>query len=269
MFDYHVHSVVSFDAQAKMEECARAAAEKGLEEICFTEHYDEDYPYDDGQSGCDFELYHEEIERARQSVPQLAVKAGIEIGLMPSILGVAAAFVKSYPFDFVIASQHVIEGKDPWYGDFFTGRTVRESQRIYLEETYRNISRFDDFDVIGHIGYPDKYLKVQTVELEDPIPFTYEDFPQLIDAILLSAITRGKGIEVNTSYYPVLGNPVPHPSILRRYAQLGGEIVTMGSDAHQAKEVGQHFEEAIELLKECGLNYVCTFEGRKPVFHRL
>jgi len=260
MFDYHLHSTVSFDGYSSMTEYAVAAQAKGFSEICFTEHCEYGYPTEINAVP-DLNIYNVELEKARATAPDLRIKAGLELGLLNGDMKKELSIVQMYPFDFIIASQHIIAGKDPYMGGFFEGRTVKEAQQLYLEELYNNIFRFDDFDVIGHIGYTDKYL-------QDGKPFEYQDFSGLIDAILLSAINRGKGIEVNTSNYKN-GYLMPHISIIRRFAELGGEILTIGSDAHRAENIGQNFNEAYELLRECGIQYICTFEQRKVKFVRI
>lgn len=268
MYDYHVHSTISFDGHATIAEHARAALEKGLDEICMTEHQEIDYPIDsEAAQALDVERYTREMERARAQAPGLTIKFGMETGLVDTSLGKIAADVRSAPFDFIIASQHVARGKDPFEGDFFDEMTLEEGRFAYLEELYENIRRFDEFDVAGHIGYLDKYL--DDYGFKDERPLVYDDFPELIDGILTSLVGRGKGIEVNTSNYYIHGCPMPHPSIIRRFAQLGGEVATTGSDAHFAQAVGGYIPEAQALMRECGLKYVCTFTQRKPEFHKL
>jgi histidinol-phosphatase (PHP family) len=270
MFDYHIHTTHSFDGHSTMPECAQAALGKGVTEICFTDHHELDYPCDvDMKPDIDFARYFRELAAVREQTPGLTIKAGVETGLIPASLEKIAAALRDLPFDFIIASQHVAQGKDPWFGDYFDDRTLREGQRIYLEEILYDIQRFERFNVVAHIGYVDKYLYKYDNLGEDPRPFTWRDFPDLIDAILRNVIGRGKGIEVNTSNYPVHGWPTPHPSIIRRYAELGGEIVTTGSDAHRAADIGYMIPEARGLLRECGLKYVCTFTRMEPEFHKL
>lgn len=271
MFDYHIHSARSFDGKERMEAYARAALAKGLGEICFTEHLEIDYPYE-GLVGetvvYDYAAYRAEIEQVRADVPELDVKMGMEAGLIGGSLHKFSDAARGGEYDFVIASQHVVEGRDPFYGSYFDGWTLRYGQRAYLEELHRNIVAFDGFDVVGHLGYVDKYLTLYP-EIGEALPFDFEDFPELIDAILRSVITRGKGIEVNTSSFGALGWPLPRPGVIRRFVELGGEVLTMGSDAHAAADVGQSFNEVRELLLECGVKYVCTFTKRKAEFHSL
>ena len=265
MFDYHIHSNVSHDAYDSPVRNAMTAREKGLTEICFTEHQEIDYPYPEPMPGLHYGLYERELGKARERVPGIVIRRGAELSLMPGSLKKIAADVRGHEFDFIIASQHTIKEKDPYFGESFEGKTLRQAQREYLEEMLYDLEHFDDFDVVGHIGYLDKYLPdIET--LDDRTPFGYEDFPELLDAVFRSVIGRGKGIEVNTSNYAVYGWPTPAASVLRRYVELGGEVVTLGSDAHVAERVGWRFADAVEYMRACGVRYVCRFAARKPEF---
>ena len=265
MFDYHIHSNLSFDAYDSPARIAMTAQEKGLTEICFTEHHEIDYPYDEIRPELDFELYERELKKARGCAGNIIIKKGVEVSLMPGSLARVGESIGAQELDFVIASQHTIREKDPYFGDSFEGKTLREAQREYLEEMLYDLQHYDDFDVVGHIGYIDKYLP-QIESIPDKKPFEYSDFSDLLDAILRSVITRGKGIEVNTSNYFVYEWPTPKKSILKRFVELKGEVITLGSDAHFADVVGYRFPDAARYMKECGVKYVCRFTKRKPEF---
>lgn len=267
-FDYHVHSSCSHDCVESMEDTARAAITAGVGELCFTDHFELEGPEGHPYPPLDDAAYFTSLRQARQAVPGIVLKAGVELGLTANTLDGMAAYVREHDLDFVIASQHMIDGKDPYFPGFHEGTTVPNAQRRYLEELLYCIERLDDYNVIGHIGYLDKYLTKEQLAQGDR-PFVYEDFPELIDKILRSAIERGKGIEVNTNNYFMHDWPCPHPDILKRFAQLGGEVVTTGSDAHSADVVGNKLKEAQELIQACGLKYVCTFEKMEPIFHKL
>lgn len=266
MFDYHVHSNVSFDAYDSPARIAMTASGKGISEICFTEHQEIDYPYENEvKPELDYELYHRELEKARGCARELIIKRGVEVSLLPDSLDKIKENIGGQKFDFVIASQHTIKGKDPYFGDSFEGKTLRQAQKEYLEEMLYDFERYDDFDVIGHIGYLDKYLP--NIEgLDNKKPFEHHDFSDLLDAILMSAILRGKGIEVNTSNYYSYDWPTPIKSVLKRYVELGGEIVTLGSDAHFADVLCHRFSDAVAYMRQCGVKHVCRFTARKPEF---
>lgn len=267
--DYHVHSDISPDSSETMENAARAARSRGLTEIAFTDHYDAAYPGEESFGTPDLGHYFENLARVREAFPDLVIRSGIELGMVREANDEIRRTLEPWSFDFVMYSKHVVRGKDPWYEDYFAGRTLREGERDYLEDMLADLRSWDDFDIVGHIGYVDKNLLGYSRPLPDAKPFEYADFPDELDALLREIVSRGKGIEVNTSAYADWRDGMPRRSVLRRYAELGGEIVTLGSDAHQAEKVGRFFPEALSLLQDCGLRWVCTFNERKPQFHAI
>lgn len=268
MFDYHMHSLNSFDGNHTIAQMAAAAIDKGLSEICFTEHQEIDYPAPEpGKEidSLDKDKYLDEILKVKADFPSLSIKFGLETGLIGGSLDKIAQDAKSMPFDFVIASQHVAGGLDPYYGEYFDKYGLDYGRELYLKEIYENIAAYDEYDVVGHIGYLEKYLKKNGYPGEKT--FVYDDFADIIDEILKCVISKGKGIEINTSNYKIHGTPNPHPSIIKRYKELGGEIITTGSDAHYFSDIAASFEDAYELLRHIGFKYVCTFDKRQPVFN--
>jgi histidinol-phosphatase (PHP family) len=123
----------------------------------------------------------------------------------------------------------------------------------------------DCFDIVGHIGYIRRYAPDEDRTLK------YSDYSDVLDSILKKVIENGKGIEVNTSgyYYKNLGSPIPDFDIIKRYKELGGQILTIGSDSHEAQFIGHSFKKVLEGLKLIGFNYVTYFEERKPIFVKL
>lgn len=265
MVDYHIHSGLSFDADAPLLEIALYGSGQGLSELCITEHMEVPLSATDHEWWLDFDLYDAEIANVRQAVDGIVIKKGIEISLTPEFLDAWDGVLKERAFDFIIASQHYVLGKDPWYGDYFDGITVREGQQAYLEEMLRNLRAFDYYNVVGHIGYLDKYMG----DAPDAHHFTWEDFPELLDEILKEAVSHGKGIEVNTSGLDLEESFLPHESVIRRFFELGGEIVTVGSDAHFAQAVGRNIRIACEAVRRCGGKYICTFDKMVPTFHTI
>ena len=127
----------------------------------------------------------------------------------------------------------------------------------------KNVSVHNDFDVLGHITYISKLRARPSLRVIPP-----EDHMELVVAIMENLISKGKGLEINTSGVDRCGGFLPTADFFRRFKELGGEIVTIGSDAHNAERVGQYSREACEIFKEI-FGYVCTFEERRPVFHKL
>lgn len=261
MIDYHMHSKYSFDGEMTIEEACKRAIQIGLKEIVITDHIDIDWPV----PGIYFDIpdidgYLREIEDNKKRFDgYLRIKTGIEMGIQPHVLEDTSKIIRSYPFDFVIGSIHIIERMDPYQGDYYRGKTKEESYRKYYQETLNLIKDFDDFDVLGHIGYIKRY---------SPFPYNKEDellHLDLIDEILKTLIKKGKGIEVNTSgYRHISGCPMPSSEVVARYKKLGGSIITIGSDAHSVDGIGFGIENGIALIKEAGFDYINVFTDRKP-----
>ena len=261
MFDFHMHSSVSFDSQEDARTMALAARDRGLKEICFTDHMD--YCRTSNWPNMLFDL--DEYSRAYDAleVPGLKIRRGVEVGLTTWNLDLASEFPKQRPFDFVLGSVHFAQDIDPYEKRFWEGRTVQEGFRAYLEETLEVLKIHDNYDVLGHLTYACKSPHNPTKDV-----IRFEDFHEITDEVMKVIISKGKGMEINTSGVDVVGVFLPTAEYLRRFKELGGEIVTVGSDAHNAARVGQYTDRALEILKDI-FGYVCTFENRVPTFHKL
>lgn len=263
MFDFHIHSTVSFDGNDTIDSIAGEAAAAGLREICFCEHIEPAHTYDIVWDGyVNFDEYTRQIDRARKKYPQLAIRQGIEAGLDLKSTGMIKEYLLGKPVDFVIASQHMIAGEDPYFPSYFEGKTKEQAEKLYLEYLLSCLENYDYYCVAGHIGYVNQHSPHNA-------PLSYSDYRDLIDRILKTVVAAGRGIEVNTTGYYKFGEPMPTPDIIRRFLELGGEIVTIGSDAHFKSVVGAKYDEAVGLLKSLGAKYICTFEKMQPVFHKI
>jgi len=267
--DCHLHSSFSGDSQSPLEEIILAGINRGLNTMCFTEHNDFDYPdYPDfpGEQfllNADSYLYDLLTLKSKYE-DKIRLLYGVELGLQPEVLRKNAIFAKNNEFDFIIASSHICHGKDPYYPDFFEGRSDEEAYREYFESILENIKKFSNFDVYGHLDYVVRYGKTRDTE------YTYAKYSDILDEILKTLLDKGKGIELNTGGIKS-GMLDFHPcmDILKRYRELGGEIITIGSDAHKPEHVAEHFDRATKVLKDCGFGYYCIFEKRTPEFHKL
>lgn len=261
MYDYHTHSNISDDGNAPMEAMAEAGAAAGLREIAITDHYDPDYPDPDWSSDLDFPHYHKELERtAERFASRIRVVKGIEIGLQHgSTLEKCRSAAAAYPYDFIIGSFHCAEGFELSHGGFFDDRTVDEATEAFYSYVYDTLLQTDAYDVLGHINVVDRYGS------HLPTPSCGAD---QVDAILRHLIEKGKGIEINTSSFRYgMGNhTTPTDRILRRYRELGGEIITVGSDAHAPRHVGHGLQWGYDTLRGLGYRYVTCFSRRSPRF---
>lgn len=260
MFDFHMHSTVSFDGHSSPAEMLKVAEKAGLKEICFTDHLD----YDPMQPMDTFVFTTEDYNAAYEKLrhPDIKIRLGMEFGMLPDNQDTFKADLLRRPFDFVLGSIHFAENVDVYYPPFWEGKTMDQAERRYLEETLACVKAHDGFDVLGHITYLSKAGSNPTHR-----PILYENHRDIVDEIFKVLIEKGKGIEVNTSGVDRCGVTLPDEAYLRRFKELGGEIVTVGSDAHTADRVGQYCYETCQLVREM-FGYVCTFEGRKPIFHK-
>lgn len=261
MFDFHMHSVVSFDGHDTPQAMLQAAAEAGLKEICFTDHIDYFANVQTQEWVFDTNAYNEAYDRLTH--PQVKIRRGMEFGIKPDNAHLLHQDLKRRPFDFVLGSVHFVDEIDVYYQEYWEGKTVFEAERRYLEETLASVLAHDEFDVLGHLTY---ISKARANPVHRPVPF--DDHRELIDEILRVLVQKGKGMEINTSGVDRCGDFLPYEIYFRRFKELGGQIVTVGSDAHTASRVGQYSQRACALLKDI-FGYVCTFEGRQPIFHTL
>lgn len=261
-WDQHMHCNFSGDSDALPEDMIKAGIAHGLSGICFTDHLDYDYPEEPNIFLLDFDNYFKVLSDLREKyADKISVNIGIELGLQPQAAGQNLAVAEKYPFDFIIGSSHVVNHMDPYYPEFFAGRDEDAAYMEYFESVLENINSGVDFDVYGHIDYVVRYGPNKNAF------YTYEKFKNIIDEILTQLISKGKGIEVNTGGFKYgLGHPNPTEDIIKRYRELGGEIITMGADAHVPEYVAYEFDKTAQIIKNCGFKYYTVFKNRKAEF---
>ncbi|QNU65535.1 histidinol-phosphatase HisJ family protein [Ruminiclostridium herbifermentans] len=265
MHDNHIHSNFSGDSDMEANSACQKALEMGLSGLVFTDHVDYDYPDFDESFLINLDQYFNYFKQLQSNwKDKLDIRIGIEMGFQPHVIDEINKTINNYPFDFIINSVHIIDHLDPYTGQYFIGKTQRQAYERYLQEILSSIVSYDNYDIIGHIGYVARYCKV-----EDK-PLRYNDYAELLDQILRAVIEKGKGIELNTSgIRSDLHCSIPGLDTFKRYFELGGELITIGSDAHRTEHVGHSFKEAAEYLKEIGFKYVAHFEARNPIFEKL
>ncbi len=263
--DFHLHSSHSEDSETEMEKQIEAGIEAGLKIMCFTEHMDKDWSENaDGRImfEVDTESYYRHYLECRDRYrDRIDLRFGIEYGFRPHLTEHNREYINSYPFDFVIGSQHLMDGMDVYYPESFENKSEQEVYRRYFECTLESICLFDEYDVFGHLDYVVRYGPNKNKY------YRYGDHEEVLEEILRQLIKRGKGIEINTSGFKHLGNePNPCREILKRYHELGGELITIGSDAHEPGYVAYDFERARQLLLDTGYSHYCVFKDRRPEF---
>lgn len=254
-----------------MESMILHAISLGLTHYCITDHMDRNYPDQPGSFEFDLAAYQKSVEEMQMKYKnQIKIIFGIELGLRnePDIKHEMKLFydalLSEYRFDFVIGSTHVLEFMDPYYDSYWKNKTVKQGIINYFQSISENVSYYHNFQIYGHLDYIVRYLPQDTKE------YSYSNYTDIIDHLLKVLIDEGIGIELNTAGFRYgLNSPHPKAEILKRYKELGGEILTIGSDAHRPEHIAYDFSKAEELLISLGYNYYAVFEERKPLFIKL
>lgn len=256
--DYHIHTNYSSDSDADMEDMILSAISKNIDEIAITDHVDYHEKYDPPHYDDLINKFNILKEKYKTKINMIL---GVEIGLENLIAATINSFITSYDFDFIIGSSHGVCKKDLYFDNFFDGMNKKTAYELYFTEMLKNINTIDKFCVYGHIDFISRYGIYKDNSLK------YRDYSDLIDEVLKTLINKNKGIEINTSGYRYkLNQTYPQYDILKRYKELGGEIITIGSDAHTPDYVGDHFEVAYEMLVKSGFKYITRFKNLKPSF---
>lgn len=275
--DYHVHSIYSDDSFYPMEQVVQDAIALGLDEICFTDHVDYGIKRDwDDPAGIlyrpggpgepermpmanvDYPRYVSEISAFREKYKdRLSIKMGLEFGMQMHTIPQYEKLFASYPFDFILLSVHQVEDQEFWNQDFQRGRTQKEYNLRYYEELLNLVTHYHHYSVLGHLDLISRYDKAGI--------FPFEEIRPLVTDIFRTVIADGKGIEVNTSCYRYgLKDLTPSMDILKLYRDLGGRILTIGSDSHKKEHLGAGIAKTLETLKEIGFHEIYTFRRMKP-----
>ena len=271
--DYHVHTCYSDDSDYPMEQVVRDAIIMGLEELCITDHVDYgvkadwDAPLEERcrlpVRNVNYPAWFRELSRLREQYQeQITLKSGMEFGVQTHTIPRFQALFQRYPFDFILLSCHQAEDLEFWNQDFQRGKSQAEYNLRYYEELLWVTQHFDDYSVLAHLNLIRRY--------DEQGDYPFRKVRPLVEELLKTAISHGKGIELNTSCFRYgLADLTPSWEILRLFRSLGGEIITIGSDSHAPGQLGAGVVEAQRLLRELGFRWHCTFEAMQPTFHPL
>ena len=267
--DVHSHTKISPDSKAELLDTAQAAMAAGLREFCVTDHCD---LFDlDGKPAAffDWPAAKAQYRAVRSSLgDKLILRLGIELGSAPADPDTARAILAGGgdELDFVLGSLHNWIGEE---GNIdlgfsrFSGNLAlaRRAVDTALTCTWTLVTKCPDcYDSLAHINYPLRYIR------RDGIDLTFADWEDRVRAIFTEVAKTGHALEVNTHHGLELDS---WPPLLRWFKECGGELVTVGSDAHRPEDVAKGIPEAMELLKAAGFRHVTTFAGRKPIPHCL
>ena len=268
LYDSHTHSFYSIDADSSILEMAEAALKKGLSGFCVTDHFEANlvHPLAKHDFFASFEKGSQDVKEAQQLFAgKLSIEFGVELGQISDNLSVTNQILDSHVFDFVLLSLHKAKAWDDYFEIDYTALSEQQIStllRDYFVELEQDI-RWGGGDVVGHLTIPLRYMHRVGVT---PSLESYQDE---IDAALKAIIDQGMGLELNTAEVRRGRDYMPTMDIFRRYHELGGEIVTLGSDAHSAQDMGSHIREGMEFLEQAGFRYFAVYRRRNPKFYLL
>lgn len=277
LIDCHTHTQFSVDSEADLGMCAERADRLGLVAYAVTDHCECNswYPaehYSDGDDMHDSYCYKDCFLDSVAAVTALKEKyngklnliCGVEMG-QPQAAPEAAAFINADErVDFIIGSLHQIRGeKDFYYIDYIdlgTDKIYDLLERYFTE--LNEMCRTNSFDVLGHLTYCLRYMK-QRHGIEPDI----SRFDGIIADSFRTLAQNGKGIEINTSgLRQGFGETFPNLKYTKLFREMGGEIISVGSDAHTAEDIGKNVRDGIEIAKAAGFTRIAYFKKRQPQF---
>ena len=265
--DTHLHSSISSDSQTPMKDMVEAAISCGLTDIYFTEHMDYEFPKSHALPFVfDPDEYFRKTDECKQMYgSKINIHSGIELGLKDNLKKDYTELLADYPWDYVIGSTHLVDDLDPYYDEYWENRNVYEAIKEYFVKTYNNINAFCNFDSLGHLDYILRYARSEFDK-----EYVYKDCADLIDSILKFIIEKDIALEINTSgYRSKLKTPNPDIQLIRCYIELGGEKITIGSDAHSPENIAIKYDQLEKLLRDNGITQYYSYVNRKPIIHNL
>ena len=269
LFDQHIHCRCSLDSDTPMAAMAAAARDRGMEMVCFTDHVETDDAHT-GQISPNWEghwpaVLAEYAGLMRDPPPGIEVRLGMELGTPNHYPALAALAAETPELDLVLGSLHNLrQTEDFYYLRYESEEHCRRLNELYLAELLE-IAGMDCFDVMAHVGYTCRYMGRMGFSERITVHSSRDELTELFRRL----ISRGKGIEVNTSGIRQGGRPYPDADILALYRELGGEIVTVGSDGHVPGDAGAQVKEGFELLRSLGFRYAAAYKKRQPEFFPL
>ena len=266
MFDTHTHCYHSHDSKESPRDMIKKAIDIGLEYIAFTDHFDGELTLLDGFDDIEqinLEKHFLEIAQLKDEFKdRIQVGVGIECGFMKEADRIYAQALKEFDIDIVINSVHTVEYEDCYLPSFFQKRTKAQAYSAYLKAIRDSLDSPYQFDSIGHIGY------IMRKSIYDDKMLRYDDFSDILDDILKNIISKNKALEVNSHGGKVI-DFLPTIEILKRYKELGGELLTFGSDSHNVNRIAEKYSLVVDVLKDLGFEYLFKYLAHKPIAVKL
>lgn len=267
--DIHSHTRISPDSKAELADTARAAVAAGLDEFCVTDHCDMLGLHGEPVDRFDWPAAKAQYRAVKEAVGgRITLRLGLELGSAPYNPELARSILAQggEELDFVLGSLHNwigMEGGKDFAFSNYSGRPelCRAAVESALEHTWTLVKDCPDcYDSLAHIVYPLRYIH------RDGIALTLADYEERVRAVFTEVARTDHAMEVNTCRGQDLDS---WPSLLAWFRECGGELITVGADAHQAEDVAKGIPEALAMIQAAGFRYVTTYAGRKPQLHKL
>ena len=256
--DMHTHSIISFDGNDSCEALCDSAAHCKAVALAITDHCDID-----GKEDFD-ELVKTQFEKTltvkNEYDAKLEVLQGLEIGQGIYRKNQVDKYLDEYSYDFILGSLHNLENMEDFYFLHYKDYDIYELMGRYFDGILE-LCEWGRFDSLAHLTYPLRYIVGR-----DKIEIDLKRFDSVCDAIFESLIKNNKALEINTSgLYMEIGETLPSEKYIRRFKELGGKYITVGSDSHYAKYICRGIKDGYELALKCGFEQVTLFRKREPV----
>lgn len=257
--DFHTHTVFSPDSEQNIEELILYAGKTGIKYLAITDHFDNGSVYVPQNKQLDIKKYFDTVSSykrfAQKNNVDLAV--GIEMGFTPQNNIQNADIINTYDFDYVINSVHEVKGLDCYFKEYHEGKDRYTSYYEYFKTVSESIDAPYYYSTIGHLGY---VIRKSPYTLKE---YKYSEFNDILDEILIKIIKKEKILEVNTSTHGLEDKVIPSYEVIKRYYELGGRLITFGSDAHSILRLGEKSSYVSDMLKEIGFKNLTLVKNRR------
>lgn len=257
IYDMHTHSINSFDGNHTCEEMCQNLIANGGKGIAITDHCDIDGTKED----CwDFEnKQFNDVKLCKEKFNDINIYCGVELGQGIYVKKLAEKFLSSYDFDFVLGSIHNLKDMEDFYFLDYKSLDVDELLKQYFLDILE-LAKWNKTDSIAHLTYPLRYIVAR-----EHIEIDITKYQDIIDEIFKTIINNDKALEINVSGLSMeMNDTLPNKALIKRYKELGGKYITVGSDSHYANLVCKNIDKGYDILKECGFTHFTVFEKRQP-----
>lgn len=260
LLDMHVHTDSSPDGEHAPTLLCEYALRRGLRAIAFTDHCEVNAFYSEHYDRSIRQAYFEASKARAVFRGSIIVSIGLELGQAIQDIPTAEKVIRSMNYDVILASVHSVRGKQDFYFLEYQDCDVPALLEQYFQEVLETV-RWGGFDVLAHLTYPLRYICG-----DHGIPVDLAPYRGVIDQILSGLAEQKKALEINTSgLRQEYGKLCPEFGIVQRFRELGGQYITVGSDAHSVSELGKGLHEGLAVAKKAGFSYVTLFESRMPI----